>query len=536
MKQGKRINPLDYILPDDGLTDAEVADLLKDPLVRICNLYKIEDPDGNVVKFVPNGPQCEVLHAVYIEKEQRIAIPKARAIGFSTLIALILFDKALFAPDDRSVRAAIIDQTAPDAQAKLAKIKFAYDRMPEDLKDATEKNNSSELTFANGSTIMAGLKARGKTPQILHVTELGPIAHDDPARSQEIMSGAITSASGKDALVFIESTHKGGKGGDWYDLIKRSLDTPEQHRTVKDFRVMFFPWWQEARYTLAGDVSQIDKDTLKYFALKEAEISKELGRELKFTDGQRLFYYKEKERLKRLIYSELPTTLEECWMAPIIGAIYGLEVDKARIAGRITDTVLHYEAFPVYTQFDIGAAPNTKCWIFQVIGDRINLLESLTGGDDCNTPAQWAARLKDKNYRYGGHFLPHDGETLWKKLLVEAELKGVVVLDKPVSEWDNINDALGSFSRCFFNKTGCEDGLISLEAFRSKAESDGATVTNVPVHDWASHYATAFGYIHQVIREGKLVDRSAMPRKPLDQRLQAERKAGRGLARDDFRL
>lgn len=536
MNTRKRIDPLDYILPEDGLSDEEVVDLLKDPLVRICNLYKIEDPDGNVVKFVPNGPQCEVLHAVYVEKEQRIAIPKARAIGFSTLIALILFDRTLFAPDRQSVRAAIIDQTAPDAQAKLAKIKFAYDRMPEDLKDATEKNNSSELTFANGSTIMAGLKARGKTPQVLHITELGPIAHDDPTRSQEIMSGAITSASGADALIFIESTHKGGKGGDWYDLIKRSLDTPPEHRTVKDFRVMFFPWWQEKRYTLAGDISQIDKETREYFDGNDKIPGKVKETGHQFTDGQRLFYYKEKQRLKRLIYSELPTTLEECWMAPIIGAIYGTEVDKARIGGRIADTVMHYEGFPVYSQFDIGAAVNTKCWLYQVIGDRINLLESLTGGDDCNTPAQWAARLKAKSYNYGGHFLPHDGETLWKKLLVEAGLKGVVVLDKPVSEWDNINDALGAFSRCFFNKTGTEDGVISLEAFRAKTESDGATVTNVPVHDWASHYSTAFGYIHQTIRQGKLVDRSAIPRTPVDRKLEAERRAGRAMARDDFRL
>jgi len=201
-------------------------------------------------------------------------------------------------------------------------------------------------------------------------------------------------------------------------------------------------------------------------------------------------------------------------MAPFTGAIYAPDVDKSRQAGRIADTVGHYEGFPVYTAFDIGAPANTWCWFFQVIGDRINLLEALVGGDDCNTPSEWATRIKAKAYNYGGHFLPHDGETLWRRLLNEAGLKGVVVMSRIVNEWDNVNDALSAFNRCHFHKTNCERGIDSLEAYRAKEEADGVTIRNVPVHDWASHASTAFGYIHQAIRLGLLVDRSAMPTKP----------------------
>jgi len=200
--------------------------------------------------------------------------------------------------------------------------------------------------------------------------------------------------------------------------------------------------------------------------------------------------------------------------APIQGAIYGDAVTQARASGRVTDMVMHYEGFPVYTAFDIGAPVNTWCWYFQVIGDRINLLMAENGGDECNTPGEWATRIKSKPYSYGGHFLPHDGETLWATLLRQAELKGVVVMPRIVSEWDNINDALGAFNRCFFNKTNCERGIDSLEAYRAKEEADGVTIRNVPVHDWASHASTAFGYIHQAIRMGLLVDRTAMPTKP----------------------
>lgn len=505
-----RIDPTAYALPD-GLSDAEVAERLTDPLVRLCNLYQIEDPDGKVVKFFPNEPQCEVLHAVYIEGEQRIAIPKARALGFSTLIEMILLDSTLFASPAQTMRAAIIDQTAPDAQAKLGKVKFAFERLPQLLRDVTTTYSSSEVTFANGSTIMAGLRARGKTPQLLHITELGPIAYEDPARAAEIMSGAITSASGTGARIFIESTHEGGKGGEWHDLIKRSLEVAPQHRTVKDFRVMFFPWWREKRYTLSGDVSQITPEVTKYLDQKEKEIG------YVFTPGQRLFYFKERQRLAkgRKYYSQYPTTIEECWLAPIVGAIYGAEVDKARAAGRIGVHVgNHYEGFPVYSTFDLGAPVNTICWLWQAIGDRINLMECLRGGDDCATAGAWTARLKAKNYSYGGHFLPHDGKVSWATAFQEAGLKGVVCLDRPVSEWDNINDAHAAFSRCWFNSAGCEFGIDSLEAFHAKEESDGQTIRNVPLHDWSSHASTAFGYIHQAIRKGLCVDRSAMPTTP----------------------
>jgi hypothetical protein len=519
-----RINPADYILPD-GLTDAEVAERLTDPLVRICNIYKIRDADGVVRIFCPNEPQCEVLWQVYVKGTKRIAIPKARQLGISTLIALIIFDRANFGND---VNGAIVDATQPAAQGKLAMVKFAWEKMDDELKDAAVEDSKGALGWANGSLIIAGLRARGRTLQVLHISEWGPIAFEDAARSEEIVTGAIPSASGKNAWIFAESTHKGGKGGDWYNLIKRSVSILPEHRTDEDFLVMFFAWWREKRYTLEGDTGQITREVNQYLDQKEMQITVSTMQRFRFTPGQRLFYFKKREALGRKIYAEFPTTLEECWMAPTPGAIYSAEVDKARITQRISKNVGWYQGFPVYSAFDIGAAVNTKCWLFQAIGDRINLLECLTGGDDCNTPAAWAKRLKEKQYAYGGHFLPHDGETLWRNLMVEAGLKGVVVMPRVIDEWDNINDALQAFSRCYFNEDGCEEGLDGLEAFRSKQEADGVTIRNVPVHDWASHASTAFGYIHQAIRLGMLVDRSAIPAVPKNP-AQAHRESKVGL-------
>jgi len=511
------INLEDYRIPDDA-TDVQVEDYLKrGPLWRICNIYRIKNADGVVIPFVPNWAQRVVLHKIYIEGRRRLAIPKARQLGISTLAGIIALDSSLFG---ENVQASIVDKTQPDASLKLKAIHFTYDELPIELKDAAVEDNTKAFGWANGSVIYAGKGARGGTNQYLWISEWGVIAFDDPARSAEINTGAIPSVSGDDGIILAEATHKGGKGGDWYDLVKRSLEVAPAYRTAKDFDVLFFAWYLEPRYTLAGDIRQIPAELLKYFHEKEVAITLARAKEgmglerFRFTDGQKLWYFKERQRLGRAIYSEFPTVIEECWMAPFPGAIYAADVDKARAEGRINANVMHYEGFPVYSVFDIGAPVNTKCWLFQAIGDRLNWLETLTGGDDCNTPAEWVKRLKDKPYNYGGHFLPHDGETLWRRLMVEAGLSAVVVLPKPENEWDNINDSIQAFNRCHFNSVACEHGLDSLEAYRAKEESDGVTIRNVPVHDWASHASKAFGYAHQAIRLGLLVDRSAMPKRP----------------------
>ena len=218
---------------------------------------------------------------------------------------------------------------------------------------------------------------------------------------------------------------------------------------------------------------------------------------------------------QRMTEAQYAQEFECSFDLPAAGAIYAQEVDKARAGGRVTDTVLHHSTLPVYSVFDIGAPLNTVCWLFQSVGDRLNFIECLRGGDDCKTPAQWAAVLRAKSYNYGAHFIPHDGETLWRNLLQDAGLQYVVVLDRPINVWDNINDSVDAFGRCWFNAAACKHGLESLESYRSREERDGVSVTNVPVHDWASHASTAFGYAHQAIRSGKLIDRSTIKRNGL---------------------
>lgn len=200
------------------------------------------------------------------------------------------------------------------------------------------------------------------------------------------------------------------------------------------------------------------------------------------------------------------------------GAIYAKLIEDARASRRIADTVEWFKELPVYSSFDVGAAANQKVWLWQMVGDRINFLESMTGDQDCSTPADWAARLRAKRYSYGAHFLPHDACAenggLWQQSLQTAGLSHVVPVPRQVDVWDGINLAQAAMPRTHFNASGCFDGLEALDAYHAKEARDGVTIQDVPVHDWASHYSDAFSLAHQAINKGLVVDRSAIPSRP----------------------
>ncbi len=510
-KKYPSINLEDYLAPE-GMTLDEFEGRLHEPLFRLCNLYSITDKDGKTVLFVPSWAQCVVLYYVFILGRQRIAIPKARQLGFSTLIALVAFDKAYFGDGQQC---SIVDRTRDDAEAKLDKVSFAFEYLDPELREGAGLivSKNSEVAWSNGGSVAAGKNARGGTNQLLHISEWGVIAYEDPKRSAEIVSGAIPSCSGQGSIIFGESTYKGGRGGDWYQVLRSGMEISDEDRTILDWTVLFFEWFLEPAYTLEGGLGRLTAKDHAYFALMEQETG------YKFSDGQKLWYVVMRETQGRWMPREYPTIMSEMWSVREEGQIYASMLDLAREQGRVSNNIRYYEQLPVYLAFDIGAPENTKCIAFQVVADRILYLEARSGGSDIITPTDWAKWISSKPYRYGGIFLPHDGEVMWKHLFLQLGLSTTVCLKQPQGIWDNIIFAQTQFGRCEFHKDGCnvsdgkdDVGLVgSLESYHCVMEKDGQTVKEVPLHDWSSHFSTCFGYSHQAMKDGMLVDRSAIP-------------------------
>jgi hypothetical protein len=191
------------------------------------------------------------------------------------------------------------------------------------------------------------------------------------------------------------------------------------------------------------------------------------------------------------------------WSVAVQGAIYAALLEKAREEGRISEAVEWNQTQPVFSSWDIGAPLNQRVWLFQIIEDRIVMLEALQGGSDCATPSDWTKRLQSRAYRYEAHFIPHDACTenggLWEGALKESGLKGVTPVTRQNSVWDGINLAIDAFPRVHFSELPCKDGIASLDEYHSKQEPDGCTIKDVPVHNWASHFADAYSLAFQAI-------------------------------------
>jgi len=474
----------------------QMLEKVKNPVWRLHNLYRIIDKHGREIPFVPNPPQAQLIDAIYKRGEKRHIILKARQMGFSTLIDLMLLDAARWRTN---TACAIVDQTQAAASAKLkGKIRFALDKLPPTLRQDPTIANGSEIAFAHSSSIIAGKHVRGGTLQWLHVSEWGPIAHEDPKRSEEIKTGALPAA--ENGVIIVETTFKGGKGGHLYEMIKAAQETPPEHRTAKDFQFWFFPWYLDAGYTLDGDPRMISREVNDYLDDKQRELN------ITLTAGQRLWYYKAKAEQGIFMFREYPTTPEEAFMAPVEGAVYGDIISKIRANGQIRDA-LRDTAFPVYSVWDIGWNDSTSVWLFQIIGGDVHWLWHMR--ERAMTAADAWHRIIQTGIPISCSILPHDADNTaastglsYRAALQNAGATNTLILPRPREIWTGINAARDILHRSYFHKTHCAAGIEALEAYHTRDDSKGGIVSREPVHDWSSHDADAFRYGAEAIKLG----------------------------------
>jgi hypothetical protein len=95
---------------------------------------------------------------------------------------------------------------------------------------------------------------------------VGTIQATDIARSEEILTGALPSVG--DGICVIESTWRGRRQGHLCGLVKQALETPEEQKGPFDWRLAFFPWYEEPGYCDAvprplsvrpGDTSRVSR-------------------------------------------------------------------------------------------------------------------------------------------------------------------------------------------------------------------------------------------------------------------------------------
>lgn len=473
--------------------------LVEDKLWRLRNLYMVKRADtGQLVPFTPR-PEQELVYKELLAGRRRLIILKARRLGVSTAIDIYAQDEVVFRA---GFQASIVDRNEAEASLKLNNIvKVAYNSLPEGMRRRMrlQKANDSAFELQVGkdaiSALYAGKNARGGTNQFLHISEWGVIQFTDPARSQEILTGAIPSA--EHGTVVVETTWKGGQGGELWRLVEQALRNPNPGPS--EWKVLFFPWWNDPSYTMAE--GEIERDVEIYLIEKAQELK------IQFTIGQARWYANARRTYDLYTYAEFPTTIDECFKAPIKGAIYADLIVKLMAAGRVNKWEMD-NAGLVHTAWDLGSPLNQVTWYFQMVGFEIRLVD-LDWGMDC-TVTERVGRMLAKGYSYGFHFLPHDalakentGET-YAGSLSKAGLSNVRCVPRTVNIWIGINHLRQIFPRLRFRVPATDRGIEALRCYHTNTESPTGLALDQPVHDWSSHFADALRCFAEADRQGMI--------------------------------
>lgn len=469
----------------------KVAALLQDREWRLNNLYRVQDVNGKDVPFRMNTAQRQLwddLHYCNV-------IPKARQLGFSTFIAMFIADTCIFRPN---TAAGIVDITLDDAKRKLGKIKFAYDRLPDQIKNAVPLTveNTQELRWANGSSVVVGTSHRGGTLQILHVSEFGKISAQYPDKAREIRTGAFGTVH-KGQMIFVESTAEGA-AGDFHDLVSQAQADQQEGRKLgpQDFKLHFFPWWQHEGYTEDPENVVVTSDLADYFAKLRSESGIDL------TPGQQAWYVGKRRMVgPDDMWREYPSTIDEAFAVSVEGAYFRTQMAKMREGGRITSIPIN-PTIPVNTFWDIGVDDSTAIWFHQAGAGGSNALvdyyENSGEGID-----HYIRILNEKQQEhgwiYGRHYGPHDlDHRNWAMVGAEpiaetARKLGLTfeIVPRVANKVEAIEAARSFLSTTAIDAARCVQGIKCLDNYRKAWNERLGNWASHPLHDWASHGADA---------------------------------------------
>ncbi|MEN3940689.1 hypothetical protein WJU23_05290 [Prosthecobacter sp. SYSU 5D2] len=489
--------------------DAPNPDLiakLADRAWRLENLYQIL-AEGQVKPFIARPEQLSFRE----NRHNRNFVPKARKLGLSTEIVLENGDECVFTPN---FKAAIIDRSAADAEEKLAIFRLAWEKGPEHpdpdiaalwklihAANPLVRNNDGELEWSNGSNFQAGTSFTGRTPQRLHISELGPICDASEAKGNEIMQGSINSVLPQDILD-VETTMRAGQTGACARLFKLAKEGAGKPLTVASWRLQFFSWLGHPDYSLPGQVPT-DGDVIQYFQ----ELERDHG--IKATPAQQAWYQLKQREQGDSMLAEYPSWIGECDKAMVQGAIYP-EMAKLRMQGRVRD--FEPEAgLPIFSFWDLGCGPNTAGWLIQPTARDINILDWTAGeglGADylATIQREWALRFGP----ISGMFIPHDADIRdkgsglsFRTQIISAGIPAhaVHVVPRIPDVWVGISEVRKRINR-FWMHSRCDvpvkvgeieqpSGVARLEGYRIAKASSTGVLKNQPHGDICSHTADA---------------------------------------------
>lgn len=327
-------------------------------------------------------------------------------------------------------------------------------------------------------------------------------------------------ALGLDGFYSVTETEIRGANGSWFGYAGlRAMDAAK----IKSFEGVDVAWVEEAQTvsdkswgilipTIRADGSEIwisfnpdmaTDPTYKRFVVSPPPDA--VVRKVTYKDNPFFPSVLEKERvhLQKTDPDEYDVVWEGNPRSVIQGAIYAREVTAMLQSGRVR-AVPYDPRLLVHTIWDLGWNDQTTIIYAQRLLSEVRIIDY--DEESFLRPDEWARRVREKPYNYGGHWLPHDGgnETLQgagislqKQLRPLLRMKPVVI-PRAKSVEDPIRAARMMFPRVYMDAERCSRLLECLQRFRrSIPQSTGEPAT--PVKDEYRHGADAFGQLALVV-------------------------------------
>lgn len=462
--------------------------------LKSWTLYKIKDKYWKVIPFIPNKYQAYLLDNLHYKN----LILKARQLGFSTFIQILMLDQVLFRSN---IACWVIAQWLKEAKNIFDnKIKFAYDNLPEWLKQQRGiiKDNTDTIEFDNWSSIYVWTSFRWWTLQFLHISEYWKICAKFPERAREINTWALEAVASW-CYVFIESTAE-WKSWDFYDKseVAKKLHLSWKKLNKHEYKFFFFPWWEVDEYRLDDKDLKLTQNVIDYF--KDLELKEWI----KCDEEQMKWYQMKKDDKKDDMFREYPSTPEEAFLVAIAWSYYKKWINKVLEDKRLC-LVPYENSLPVHTAWDLWGAwwgDDMVVWFFQVYWKEIRVI------DYFDWVWYWLKDihrevLNKKEYNYWVVYLPHDAKVASmndrktrEETMIELWYK-VEVLPRTLIS-DRIDITRDAFQFMYFDESNCSEWLNKVAEYRRKWSDSQWTFLDVPEHKW-SHSADWLWYMAQAV-------------------------------------
>ena len=497
--------PLDFV----PSTPKEFAWCCADPIWRLSSgqlyLIKIKPPEDSdddsvrVVPFKPNRAQKKLIKKLH----KRNIILKARQMGFTTFIAILFLDSALFARKNNPVTAAIVAHTEKDAKEIFDdKIMFAYNNLPLALRAVmpTGRNRADSVEFThNNSKITVSVSFRGSTLTHLHISEFGKICAKMPDRADEVITGSIPAAEA--GIIFVESTAE-GRAGHFYEMCQRAQRTANLGRrlTNKEFKFHFYPWWDDKNYRMDADLVTISQVEHEYFDTVEAKMNCFIDIE------QRAWYISTRDNVysgqDEKMWQEFPSTPEEPFQISTQGCYYTVQMTKMRKEKRI-GKVPFEPGHPVNSFWDIGSSDGCAVWLHQQIGPWHRFIKFFEGWGE--SYSHFVGLMQEFQRKtecvWGRHYLPHDGaherqgeinNTSPRTMLENLGLRNVEIVPRVSELQHGISATRNYMSSVLIDEEGCKEGIDHLDNYRKSYNERLQCFSDIPLKDIHTEGADSF--------------------------------------------